>query len=60
MYFFEKKSYNLPQGTDKAIEEFVNKHPQDFENKSHFVRCAIIAFFREQRKKGKYISEAIK
>ena len=55
--FFEHKSYSLTEGTDEAIQKFIDQHPQDYDNKSHFVRCAIIKQFREERKKGKYITE---
>lgn len=57
--FFEKNTYTLRVGTDDALKAFAEKYPDLYDNKSHVVRCAIIAFFREQRKKGRYISEAI-
>ena len=57
--FFEKKTYTLTVGQDEAVSLLAAKYPRDFDNKSHVVRCAIIAFLREQRKKGKFISEVL-
>lgn len=59
MEFYEKKSYNLKAGTDEALRKFAERYPDLYDNKSHVVRCAIISFFREQRKQGRYINEAI-
>lgn len=59
MEFFEKKSYSVKTGMDEALAEFANKYPEDYDNKSHVLRCAIISFFREQRKKGRFISQRV-
>ena len=57
--FFEKKTYSLTIGQDEAIGLLAAKYPREWENKSHVVRCAIVSFLREQRKKGKFISEVL-
>ena len=56
---FEKNTYNLAVGQDTAISQLATNYPKKWENKSHVVRCAIIFFLREQRKKGRYISEVL-
>lgn len=57
--FFETKSYTLKVGMDEALKEFAKRYPNDYDNKSHVLRCAIITFFREQRKKGRYINQEV-
>jgi len=56
---FEKNTYTLTVGMDEALKEFAERYPDDYDNKSHVLRCAIITFFREQRKKGKFINERV-
>lgn len=59
MEFFEKKSYTLKVGMDEALAEFAERYKEDYDNKSHVLRCAIITFFRDQRKKGRFISQRV-
>lgn len=59
MEFYERASITLTDGTLDSIKKFIKQHPDAYENPSHFIRCAIIKQLRDERKKGRYINEAI-
>ena len=54
MEFFERTSVTLKEGTTKLIKGYVENHPYMFDNKSHFVRCAVERQLRHLRNKGKF------
>lgn len=56
---FEKQTYTVKIGMDDALKEFAERYAEDYDNKSHVLRCAIITFFREQRKKGRFINQRV-
>lgn len=54
MEFYERISFTLKQGTGTLIDKYVEKYPDLWENKSHFIRCALEREFRRLRKEGKF------
>lgn len=54
MEFFERTSINLASGQNELIEEYVKNHPSLFDNKSHFVRCAVTRHVAYLHKQGRF------
>lgn len=57
MEFFERISFTLKEGTGKVIDGYLENYPDMWENRSHFIRCALEREFRRLRSEGKFSSE---
>ena len=54
-FLTERITFVAKLGMTRDIEAYVKQYPEVWNNNSHFIRCAIQNFIKDQRRKGRHI-----